>query len=314
MATAKMKPLVQKPELPLHPFTGFRNFLLAVLRNRVLLVVVGLALLALSLQWLSTPLILPPSFYLGLAFAGFGWAAFQAYKDLSQAYRKLLIPKPVEKIARAELSITFLSGNPYAYAIADPYAGQNHHFTKLLQTRGVNCRFDGRGRFYINDKVFYRMSKASLVLNIRMENTGDLPLEVTALHLENNLDLNYLKLSKSEVTLHGKKLSLPLPLQCGEFVLLQAKYEISASKDSNNELFAADFQALPRSIVHELSFDTQALPDTRQTTLAKIETLSKPLLDLYVKQWCEYDQAEYLFFAGQESPPPNAQTKNANPS
>lgn len=313
MATAKMKPLVQKPELPLHPFTGFRNFLVAVLRNRMLLVVGGLAILALSLQWLPTPLTLPPSFYLGLAFIGFGWAAFQAYKDLSQAYRKLLIPKPVEKIAHAELSIAWVTGNEYAYSIADPYAGQNHHFTKLLQTRGVNCRFDGRGRFYINDKVFYRMSKARLVLNLRLENSGDLPLEVLSLHVENNLDLNYLKLTKSEVTQHGKKLSLPLPLQCGEFVLLQAAYEIAASKDSNNELFAADFQALPRSIVHELSFDTQAMPGTRQTTLAKFETLSKPLLDLYVKQWREYDQAEYLFFAGQESPPSGTQNKNANP-
>lgn len=313
MATQHMKPLVQKPELPLPPFAGFRNFLIAVLRNRALLVVGGVALLAFSLQWLPLRLTLPLGFYLGLAFIGFGWAAFQAYKDLSLAYRDLLIPKPVEKIARAELSITFLSGNPYAYAIADPYAGQNHHFTKLLETRGTHCRFDGRGRFYINDKVFYRMSKASLVLNIRIENTGDLPLEVLALHLENNLDLNYLKLSKSEVTLHGKKLSLPLALQCGEFVLLQAKYEITASKDSNNELFAADFQALPRSIVHELSFDTQAEPGTRQTTLAKIETLSKPLLDLYVKQWREYDQAEYLFFAGQESLPSGTETKNANP-
>lgn len=308
-----MKPLFKKPELPLHPFAGFRNFLVAVLRKRVLLVVGGLALLTLSLQWLPTPLILPLGFYLGLAFAGFGWAAFQAYKDLSLAYRNLLIPKPVEKIAHAELSISWVTGNEYAYAIADPYAGQNHHFTKLLQTRGANCRFDGRGRFYINDKVFYRMSKASLVLNIRIENSGDLPLEVISLHLENNLDLNYLKLSKNEVTLHGKKLSLPLSLQCGEFVLLQAKYEIAASKDSNNELFAADFQALPRSIVHELSFDTQAVPGVHQTTLAKLETLSKPLLDLYVKQWREYDQAEYLFFAGQASLTQAAQNQNANP-
>lgn len=312
MATAKMKPLFKKPELPLHPFAGFRNFLVAVLRKRVLLIVGGLALLTLSLQWLPTPLILPLGFYLGLAFAGFGWAAFQAYKDLSLAYRKLLIPQPVEKVARAELSISWVTGNEYAYAIADPYAGQNHHFTKLLQTRGANCHFDGRGRFYINGKVFYRMSKASLVLNIRIENSGDLPLEVIALHLENNLDLNYLKLSKNEITLHGKKLSLPLPLQCGEFVLLQAKYEITASKDSNNELFAADFQALPRAILHELSFDTQTASGTRQTTLAKLETLSKPLLDLYVKQWREYDQAEYLFFAGQASLPQTAQNQNAN--
>ena len=272
--------------------------MIAILRNRIFLLFLVLAMLALSLQWINPRFSLPMVYYFGFAFVGFAWSAFRAYRDLSLAYRNLLIPKPVEKIARSELSISFLAGNEYAYSISDPYAGQNLHITKMQKTRGVKCRFDGRGVFYINEEVFYRMSKASLTINIRMENSGDLPLEVVAIRLENNLDLNYLKFSRDEVCLYGKKLHLPFPLQSGEFVLLQAKYEISASKDSTNDLFAADFRALPRSILHEISLDTKDAHGKQQTTVSKIETPSKPLIDLYVKQWREYDQKESLFLAG----------------
>ena len=294
MATTKMKPFVNKTA----PFSGFRNFSAAILRNRIFLLFLVLDLLALSHQWKNPRFALPLVFYLGLAFVGFAWSAFRAYKDLSLAYRNLLVPKPVEKISRSELSIAFLNGSKYDYAIADPYAGQNRYITKMQKTKGVKCRFDGRGVFYINDEVYYCLSKASLVINIRIENSGDLPLEVVALRLENNLDLNYLKFTRDEVSLHGKKLCLPYALQSGEFVLLQAKYEISDSKDSSNELFAADFQALPRSILHEISFDTKDVHGKLQTTVSRIETPSSPLIDLYVKQWREYDQEEYLFFAG----------------
>jgi len=298
MATLKMKPLFSKIDLTLPPFAGFRNFMAAILRNRIFLLWSVLDILALSFGWIDPRFALPQVFYFALAFIGFGWSAFRAYRDLSLAYRNILFPKSVEKIARAELSVSFLAGREYDYSISDPYVGHNLDITKLQKTRGNKCRFDGRGVFYINDQVYYAMSKAHLVIHIRMENSGDLPLDVLAVHLENNLDLNYLKLTRDEIALHGKKLGLPFHLNSGEFVLLQAKYEISAGKDASNDLFAADFQALPRSIVHEISFETSDVHGNKQTSVSKIETLTRPLINLYVKQWREYDQKEYLILAG----------------
>jgi hypothetical protein len=298
MANSKMKPFVKRTDLSMRPFAGFRNFLVAILRNRIFLLFLVLDALALSLQWMAPRFSLPQGYYFGFAFVGFVWSAFRAYRDLSLAYRNILSPKLVEKNPRSELSISFLSGNEYAYSIADPYAGQNLHITRMQKTRGVKCRFDGRGVLYINDKVYYSMSKASLAINIRMENSGDLPLEVLSIRLENNLDLNYLNLSNAEVFLAGKKLCFPLPLKSGEFALLQSKYKISASPGSNDGLFAAEFQALPRSILHEISFDTRDVHGKGQTYRSTIETSSRPLIDLYVNQWREFDQDEYVFLAG----------------
>ena len=58
------------------------------------------------------------------------------------------------------------------------------------------------------------------------------------------------------------------------------------------------FGALPRSILHEISFDTRDIQGKVQTYVATIETPSRPLIDLYVKQWQEFDQDEYLLLAG----------------
>ena len=272
--------------------------MVAVLRNRIFLLFLILDALALGLQWINHKLLLPQGYYYGFAFVGFVWSAFRAYRDLSLAYRNILTPKPVEETPRSELSISFLAGNEYAYSISDPYTEHNLHITKMQKTRGIKCHFDGRGRFFINDKVYYPMSKASLVINVSINNSGELPLEVLAIHLENNLDLNYLSLSNAEVFLSGKKLCFPFHLKSGEFILLQSQYKISASKGSTDGLFAADFRALPRSIVHEISFDTKDVHGKAQTYVVKVETASRPLVDLYVNQWQEYDQEEYLALAG----------------
>lgn len=296
-----MKPLEKKTDASTPPFFGFKDFMAAVLRNRIFLFCAALDIIALILAWFKLVPLLLPVYYVGLAFVGFVWAAFRAYRDLSLAYRDVVSPQPVEKVLRSEISISFPVGNEYAYSISDPYVDKNLYITRMQKTRGVKCRFDERGIFFINGKVYYPMTRASLTINFRVENTGDLPLEVLTVHFDNNLDLNYLKLFNDDVFESGKKLRFPFSLKSGEFVLLQAQYKISAGKDSSNDLFAADFRALPRLILHELSFDTRDVHGREQTMHATIEVPSKPLIDLYVKQWREFDQDEYLFLAGQST-------------
>ena len=82
-----------------------------------------------------------------------------------------------------------------------------------------------------------------------------------------------------------------------EIIAIQIKYKISTNQGSNAALFAADFRALPRSILHEFSFDTIDLMGNEQIYTLEIETPSKSLIDMYVKQWREYDQDEYLVLA-----------------
>lgn len=292
-----MKSLIMKTNSPAPPFSEFRDFIAAVLRKWEFLLLLFLDIVALIIGFISPEYSLPEIYYLGFLFAGFVASAFHVYRDLSSA-RRNAFSLPVEKIPKAKLSISFVEGNEYTYSISDPYIGQNPYMTKMQKTKGAKCRFDERGRFFINDEVYYVMGKESLEINVRMGNSGDLPLDVLAIRSENNLYLRYMDMATDDVFLNGNKLRFPFHLKSREFVILQLKSKIFVSKGAKEAEFAAEFRSLPKSVLHEISFDTVNVNGRRHTYVSEIETSTGPLKELYVKQWREYDQEEYLVIAG----------------
>lgn len=290
-----MKPSTPKVDLP---SAGFMGFLLAVLKKPVFLLFLFLGIAGLVLQFTRTGFSLSLVLYVGPVLVGFVWSAYRVYRELSLAYERAVTPIPFEKNRRSGLMISFVPGSEYAYSIGDPYAGQEGQLTRMQNTQGMNCHFDERGRFFINGQLYYVMSRGRLVLNLQILNSGDAALEITAIHVYDDLDLNHLRIFYEGVFRHGGKLHLPVHLAKGELVTLQAKHRISLAIGSNDGLFAADFRALPRSIAHEVAVEAVYVNGNRQTYTGEIKTPSQALTDVYVKQWREYGQEEYLMLAG----------------
>ena len=143
-----------KTNLPALSFSEFRNFIVAIFRRWEFLLLLFLDIAALIVGFINPEFSLPEIYYLGFVFAGFIASAFHVYRDLWSAYQAL-IPVPVEKVPKSELTISSVVGDEYKYSISDPYAGQNLYITKMQKTRGAKCRFDEKGVFYINDVVYY---------------------------------------------------------------------------------------------------------------------------------------------------------------
>jgi hypothetical protein len=281
----------------------FVNFLLAVLKKRVFLIFLFLGILTGSLAFLISNLaMLITVSGLGLVFAGFVWASFLVHRDLSLAYQQALAPKPFEKNRRVGLAITFVPGNEFAYSMSDPYAGQEAHINRMQKTKGMNCHFDERGIFFINDQVYYMLGKGRLEINIQLQNTGDHPLELASIHAEDNLDVNHLRIYNDGIFRSGLRVRLPLRLESKETITLQSRHKISTAMGSNDALFAADIRALPRLILHEVFVEATDMDGRHLTYVTELKTPSNLLVDLYVKQWQEYGQAEYLMLAGHSSP------------
>ena len=278
-------------------FSEFKNFILAIFRKWIFLVFVLITIIAVIVQWVLPEFSPPLSLYFGFLFVGFVWSAFQVYKDLLVTHRKMLVT-PVEKAPTSELFLSFVAGKEYKYSVSDPYSGQNLYITRMQKTPGTRCRFDGRGVLYINDRVYYVMSKGSLEINIRVENSGDLPLDILDIRSDNDLDLRYLHMISDDVFHNGNKLRLPLHLKKGQFVVLQLRTRIAPGKGASNAEFTVDFQSLPKSVVHEIYVGTKDIKDRTETYPLKIEIPSKPLVDLFVKQWREYEQEEYIVLSG----------------
>jgi len=292
-----MATLMKKMNLSSSYLPEFGNFVVTLFKNRIFLLFLALDVVLLFVEFFTPEFSLPQIYYFGFILIGIIWASFQIYRDLSSAYQNESSIS-AEKITKSELSLSFANGKEYIYSISDPYAGQNLYITRMQKTRGVKCRFDERGVLFINAEVFYVMGKGSLDINIRIENSGDLPLDILNIDLENNLDLRHLLMFNDDIFLNGNRLRFPFHLKQGEFTVLQLKSKICLSKGSNNPLFAADLRSLPKSILHEVTFDTMDVDKKRQTYVSSIEIPSQPLIDLYVKQWREYEQEEYLVLAG----------------
>lgn len=280
------------------PSARLIDYLLALVKRRVFLLFLLSGIAALALPFIVSGFPLPPVFALVLVFLGFILSAFQVHRELSLAYERAMTPVPFEMNRRSGLTISFVQGNEYAYSVSDPYAGQDVHITRMQNTRGMTCRFDERGRFFINGQAYYMMSRGGLDINVQLLNSGDAPLEITAIHVYDDLNLNHLRIYNDGVFRHGSRLRLPVRLARGELIALQVKHKISLALGSNDGLFAADFQALPRFIAHEVTVEAVDANGIRQTYTGEIKTSTEFLKDVYVKQWREYEQDEYLLLAG----------------
>jgi hypothetical protein len=234
-----------------------------------------------------------------IIFAGFVWAAFLDRRDLLHAYQMAAVTVPVERNKRSGVAISFVPENEYRYSIADPYEGQKIHITRMQNHKAMKCRFDERGIFFVNDEIYYLMARSGLEINFQLFNSGDVSLDILSIYVDDNLELNHLRIYLDGVFMHGSKVQFPLRLEKGEFVTLQARHNISLGLSSTDALFAADMCSLPETILYDVIVNTSNKNGKRQSYVAELATPSKDLVDLYVRQWQEYDQMEYLVLSGQ---------------
>jgi hypothetical protein len=291
-----MEPLMKKV---FSLFYEFGIFILAILKKWIfplaLLLSIGGIILQRTYPEIYT---LPQVYYLSILFVGFFWSAFLVYRDFFLAYQVITDSMSAEDTSKSELTISFAHGREYSYSISDPYSGQNLHMTRIQNTKGIKSRFDEKGVFFINDEVYYALAAENLEINFHIQNSGNLPYDVTSIDLDNNLNLSHLRFKNEGVFHHGKRLQCPIRLESQELIVLQARYKITTSIGSNEALFAADIQALPQSIQHKISVDTFDENKEKQSYISEIKTPTKPLIDLYVKQWRDYGQFEYLILSG----------------
>lgn len=294
-----MRSTMQKGKSPKPRFSEFKNFILDLFKRRVLVISFLLGIL-----FLLIPLVIPaPSLFIvfgiGIVFVGFVWAAFLEHRELLRAYQMAAVTVPVERNKRAGVAISFVPENEYRYSIADPYEGQNHHITRMQNNKAMKSRFDERGRFFINDEVYYLMARGGLEINFQLFNSGDISLDILSVYVDDNLDLNHLRVYLDGIFLRGNKVRFPFRLEKGEFITLQSRHNISLGLGSTDALFAADMRILPKTILYDVIVNTSHKDGKRQSYVAELPAPSKDLVDLYARQWQEYDQMEYLVLSGQ---------------
>ncbi len=291
-------PTKQKEKLPKPRFSEFRNFILGLFRRQVFPFLLLLGVLVFLVPILIPEFSIPIVLGVCIILVGFVWAAFLDHRDLLRGHQIAAVTIPREKNKRSGVAISFVSGNEFQYSIADPYSGQNLHITQMQNNKGVKCHFDERGRFLINGEVYYLLGRGNLEINFQLYNSGDVSLDILSVYVDDNLELNHLRIYLDGIFLLGNKVRFPLHLKKGGFITLQSRHTISLGTGSTDTLFAADILALPESVLYDVIVNTSNENGKRQSFVAELPVSSRSLVDLYVNQWREYDQQEFLSLAG----------------
>lgn len=295
-----MKLNSQNESPPSPRLSEFKNFIIDIFKKRAFLISLVLGILVILIRLAIPGFSLHIVLGFSIIFLGFIWAAFLNHRELYRAYQGAVVTVPREKNKRSGVAISFVRENEYLYSIADPYAGQNSHITRMQNNNGIEFHIDERGIYHINGEVYYMMARGGLEINFQLFNSGDVPLDILSVYVDDNMDLHHLRIYLEGVFQSGTKVRFPLHLKKGEVVTLQTRHTISVGMGSNDALFAADMQSLPKTILYDLIVNTSNDRGKRQSYVAELSTPSKALIELYANQWREYDQQEYLILAGQD--------------
>lgn len=147
-------------------------------------------------------------------------------------------------------------------------------------------------------RVYYLLGRGNLEINFQLYYSGDVSLDILSVYVDDNLELNHLRIYLDGIFLLGNKVRFPLHLKKGGFITLQSRHTISLGTGSTDTLFAADILALPESVLYDVIVNTSNENGKRQSFVAELPVSSRSLVDLYVNQWREYDQQEFLSLAG----------------
>lgn len=282
-----------------------RLFVLSLVKKWLLWIFLILDVIALIIQYIYPNYKLPQGYYIGFAILGIVWSSFQVYRDLLNDYKKISLEKLPEKLAIPNLDISFVEGSEYKFSIDNPYDDFEMQIAKIekdAKDNKTDFHVNENGIIFANGEVLYFMPNSNLEINFRIENTGDIPIDILDIRVgetPNNYTLSRpIGFGLQKFTVDSKPIRFPLYINTKDVVVVSSKEKIMLGLGANNAKFAAEFQALPKSFQVHAKVETLAENGKKKIYQTSLSISWRPLIDLYVTQWKHYSQTDYLRLAG----------------
>jgi len=255
-------------------------------------------IVAVIAQYINPHFQLPQPLYIIFALCVFAFSAFAVYRDLLIASRKNISSVPPLPVSK--LSLSFVEGNEYIYRLDNPY--DKKHLTPTIfdiqRNNDIQSRWE-KDIFFVDDVIYYCLPRAYVVLNLRIENTGDIPIDIIALNARSSGEIPAAMLIYLEESHIGSKLlSFPIHLDKNNIVAINLDFKITTDILKTEAQFFADFRLIKKSFALAINLDTINDLAKKQEYKITNEIAWRPLVDLYVNQLRKYLQKEYLRLAG----------------
>jgi hypothetical protein len=264
-----------------------------------------LDIVTLIIQFIYPQLQIPQFIYIVLALIGFFVACFSVYSELLGNYLKIAENKNIVFTPKPHLELSLIEGNEFSFEIVPPYqtlAGDLHIHRLKEDKNKSNWHFDEQGIFYVDDEIYYLIPDSHLSLNARIENDGNIPLDILLIDYRagEHLRVEPFMFYPDKIIMGDKPIKYPICIEPSAILFLQISFRITIPSELSEAQFAAGFRKFSQQFNTFISLDTMDGSGARDYYNLEKKLVTRPLIDLYIAQWQNYHQHDLLRLAGNE--------------
>jgi len=279
-------------------------FITKVLKKWIFWLFLILDVVGMIVQYLFPQFYFPQFVYVILAIIGIVWASYDVYNELLNDYQKIIVEHNLTEIVRplkSELSILAVEGNVYSFDLEEPQMDK-YDLKKLEEDDKRQHHYSEDGVLFIDGEPFYYIPKCFNQINIRIENTGEIQIDILAFGSRWSKDKKGVFLSSIDVfdvmedklVVNNETIKLPLTMKPGDIIVCSLQHYFYKESIRNEFQFAANLITLQEEIYNNFSIDTLDTNKLRKVYSHLADISTRPLRDLYVAQWQKYSQHELL--------------------
>jgi hypothetical protein len=167
---------------------------------------------------------------------------------------------------------------------------------ELMNTDKEKIRYED-DLLYLDDKLQYWLPKMMLTINVRIENDGDVPIDILNIkNIYTPTDFYPLKIYQDEVQINSTNIDFPVNLEPTRIELIQLQLVLSpdGSKVISIAQIAASISKLRKSFSMDLLVDTLNKLGNQEEYKVPMNISFRPLVDDFVSQLQHYKQEDLL--------------------
>jgi len=240
------------------------------------------------LEHYKIPFEIPSFLNIVIPFIGILVSGYLVYKEMLASFPSTIFHNP-------HLAISLVEGNEYNFLLSSPYDSTVAKL-ELMNTDKEKIRYED-DLLYLDDKLQYWLPKMMLTINVRIENDGDVPIDILNIkNIYTPTDFYPLKIYQDEVQINSTNIDFPVNLEPTRIELIQLQLVLSpdGSKVISIAQIAASISKLRKSFSMDLLVDTLNKLGNQEEYKVPMNISFRPLVDDFVSQLQHYKQEDLL--------------------
>lgn len=233
----------------------------------------------------------PPFLFFLFPMIGLLFSGFMVHIESLNKNDSMILPK-------SQYKLSLIEGNEYAFSLSSPYdAPETKLLIKYLELDVENDFNYENDILLIDNKPRYWLPKILFDINIRLENTGNINIDILNINLRYTIDdFSPLRFFHDSILMNSQELIFPLSLEPSQIEIIQFKTRLKPGDTDAVSLaqIMASLNKLDKTIPISFSVETLDEMGSKKVEDFVFNFSFRPLIDLFISQLQRYHQDDLL--------------------